>query len=54
MTITEIIFILENKVKTLEQQRSMAVTNGDIEVVTAIDTQLIETKTTVDTLKKSN
>jgi hypothetical protein len=53
MTINEIIFILENKVRNLEQQRSAAVNAGDINTVTAIDAQLIETVTTLDTLKKT-
>jgi len=52
MKIEEIIFILENKIRTLEQQRSMAVTNGDLQAVTLIDTQINETIITLDSLKK--
>lgn len=51
MKLEEIIFILENKIKHLEQQRTIAVVNGDLEMVVAIDVQLIETKTTLDKLK---
>jgi hypothetical protein len=53
MKIEEIIFILENKIKNLEQQRSAAVLSGDLELVVFIDTQLVETKNTLDTLKNS-
>jgi hypothetical protein len=52
MKIEEIIFILENKVRNLEQQRSMAVTNGDLETVTLIDSQIAETNITLGSLKK--
>jgi hypothetical protein len=52
MKIEEIIFILENKVKSLEQQRSMAVTNGDLQAVTLIDTQINDTIMSLDSLKK--
>jgi hypothetical protein len=51
MKIEEIIFILENKVRNLEQQRSIAVGNGDLEVVTLIDSQIGETSITLDSLK---
>lgn len=51
MKLDEIIFILENKIKNLEQQRSIAVMNGDLEMVTVIDLQIVETQTTLDTLK---
>lgn len=53
MRIEEIVFILENKIKNLEQQRSTAVINGDLNMVIAIDLQIDETKITLDTLKKS-
>ena len=52
MKIEEIIFILENKIRTLEQQKSTAVTNGDLQAVTLIDTQINETIITLDSLKK--
>jgi hypothetical protein len=51
MKIEEIIFILENKVRNLEQQRSIAVTNGDLQAVTLIDSQISETTITLDSLK---
>lgn len=54
MKLEEIIFILENKLKTLEQQKSMAINNGDLEVVISIDLQINETKDTLNSLKKSN
>jgi hypothetical protein len=53
MKLEEIIFILENKLKTLEQQRSTAVTNGDLEIVISIDLQINETVDTLNLLKKS-
>jgi len=52
MRIEEIIFILENKIKNLEQQRSIAVSNGDLELVILVDNQLLEAKNTLDMLKK--
>jgi hypothetical protein len=54
MKIEEVIFILENKVRTLEQQRSAAISAGDLASVIVIDTQITETKTTLDTLAKQN
>jgi hypothetical protein len=53
MKIEEIIFILENKVRNLEQQRSMAVTNGDLEAVVLINSQIEETNITLNSLKSS-
>jgi hypothetical protein len=53
MKIEEIIFILENKVRNLEQQRSIVVTNGDLEAVTLIDSQIAETNITLNSLKSS-
>ena len=41
-----------NKLKTLEQQKSMAINNGDLEVVISIDLQINETKDTLNSLKK--
>jgi len=53
MKIEEIIFILENRIKNLEQQKNAAVMAGDLEMVTAIDMQIVETTITLDTLKKA-
>jgi hypothetical protein len=52
MKIEEIIFILENKLKTLEQQRSCAVLNGDLEAVVLIDNQINDTTVTLTLIKK--
>jgi hypothetical protein len=52
MKMGEIIFILENKIKTLEQHRSTAVINGDLEAVVLIDSQMEETNITLNSLKK--
>jgi hypothetical protein len=51
MKLEEIIFVLENKIKSLEQQRGTAVLNGDLEVIAIIDTQLIETQTSLDSIR---
>jgi len=53
MKIEEIVFILENKIKNLEQQKNAAIMAGDLEMVTAIDIQIVETQITLDTLKKT-
>lgn len=53
MKIEEIIFILENKVKTLEQQKSIAIVNGDLEIVVSIEEQINETNIALNSLKKS-
>jgi|694.fasta_scaffold116850_4 hypothetical protein len=53
MKIEEIIFILENKIKNLEQQKNVAVMAGDLEMVTVIDIQIVETQITLDTLKNT-
>jgi len=52
MKIEEIIFILENKIKNLEQQKNAAIMAGDLEMVTVIDTQIVETQITLDRLKE--
>ena len=51
MKIEDIIFILENKIKNLEQQKNVAILAGDLEMVTAIDIQIVETQVTLDSLK---
>jgi hypothetical protein len=53
MKIEEIIFILENKIKNLEQQKNIAVLAGDLEMVTVIDIQIVETQITLDKLKNT-
>lgn len=53
MKIEEIIFILENKIKNLEQQKNVAVMAGDLEMVTVIDIQIVETQITLDKLKNT-
>jgi hypothetical protein len=53
MKIEEIIFILENKIKNLEQQKNIAVMAGDLEMVTVIDIQIVETQITLDKLKNT-
>jgi hypothetical protein len=53
MKIEEIIFILENKIKNLEQQKNIAVMAGDLEMVTTIDIQIVETQITLDKLKNT-
>jgi hypothetical protein len=53
MKIEEIIFILENRIKNLEQQKNAAVMVGDLEMVTAIDIQIVETQISLDSIKKS-
>lgn len=53
MKIEEIIFILENRIKALQQQRDNAVMSGNLELVTQIDIEITETQNTLDTLKKS-
>lgn len=53
MKIEEIIFILENRIKSLLQQRDNAVMSGNLEIVTQLDIEIAETQNTLDTLKKS-
>jgi hypothetical protein len=53
MKIEEIVFILENKIKNLEQQKNTAILSGDLEMVTAIDIQMVETQISLDSIKKS-
>jgi len=52
MKLDELIFILENKIKTLEQQKNIATLSGDLEVITLIDSQLIETQITLDSIRR--
>lgn len=53
MKIEEIIFILENRIKSLTQQRDNAVMSGNLELVAQIDIELIETQNTLSSLKSS-
>lgn len=53
MKIEEIIFILENRIKTLQQQRDNAVMSGNLELVVQLDVEITETQNTLETLKKS-
>jgi hypothetical protein len=53
MKIEEIIFILENRIKSLTQQRDQAVMSGNLELVVQIDIELLETQNTIDSLKKT-
>jgi hypothetical protein len=51
MKIEEIIFILENRIKSLTQQRDNAVMSGNLELVNQIDIELTETQNTLNTIK---
>lgn len=51
MKIEEVVFILENRIKSLQQQRDSAVMSGNLESVNLIDIQLIETNNTLMALK---
>lgn len=53
MKIDEIIFILENRIKALQQQRDNAVMSGNLELVVQLDVEITETQNTLETLKKS-
>lgn len=53
MKIEEVVFILENRIKTLNQQRDNAVMSGNLELVNQLDVEIIETQNTLDTLKKT-
>jgi hypothetical protein len=53
MKIEEIIFILENRIKSLMQQRDNAIMSGNLDIVNQIDAELVETQNTLETLKKS-
>lgn len=53
MKVEEIIFILENRIKSLIQQRDNAVMSGNLDIVNQIDAELIETQNTLDTLRKN-
>jgi hypothetical protein len=53
MKIVEIIFIIENKIKSLTQQRDNAVMGGNLEIVNQLDIELIETQNTLYNLKKT-
>ena len=52
MEVHEITFILENKLRTLEQQRSTAVSSGDLEAVVSLDSKITETANTLALIKK--
>jgi hypothetical protein len=51
MKIEEIVFILENRIKSLTQQRDNAVMSGNLELVNQIDIELTETQNTLNTIK---
>lgn len=51
MKIEEIIFILENRIKALQQQRDNAVMGGNLELVVQLDVEITETQNTLQTLK---
>lgn len=53
MKIDEIIFILENRIKALQQQRDNAVMSGNLELVNQIDIELTETQNTLNTIKSA-
>lgn len=53
MKIEEIIFIIENRIKALVQQRDNAVMSGNLDLVAQIDIELTETQNTLDILKKA-
>lgn len=53
MKIEEIIFILENRIKALHQQRDNAVMSGNLELVNQIDIELTETQNTLNTIKSA-
>lgn len=53
MKIEEIIFILENRIKSLAQQRDNAIMSGNLELVNQIDIEVTETQNTLDRLKSS-
>lgn len=52
MTLDEIVFIVENKIKALEQQKNSAIMAGELELVGLIDAQIVETMITLNNLKK--
>lgn len=53
MKIEEIIFILENRIKALQQQRDNAVMSGNLDLVNQIDIELTETQNTLNTIKSA-
>lgn len=51
MTLTEILKIMENRIIVLNEARKAAVINGDLEQVNKIDTDLLTTASSIETLK---
>ena len=52
MTVQELIFILQNRVLTLNEARKNAVNSGDPERVVQIDGDLLTTNISLDQIKK--
>ncbi len=50
MHITDIVKILENKVQTLEMNKSAAFQTGDLNIYNSIDLEIFETKQTIEQL----
>lgn len=53
MKIEEIIFILENRIKALNQQKDNATMTGNLELVNQLDIELTETQNTLNVLKNT-
>lgn len=51
MNITDLIKLVENRVRYLEQARQSAWDSGDVSGVATADTQLAETRQTLESLK---
>lgn len=50
MTITDLIKLASNKLTMLNNARATAVTLGDVDAITKIDTSIAETQSTLDKL----
>jgi hypothetical protein len=53
MTIQEILIILENRIIALTESRKNAVSSGDLPMVIKIDTDLNNTLSSVDDIKRT-
>jgi hypothetical protein len=51
MNMQELITLLSNNIATLNNARSTAVVNGDVEAVLRLDDEIAETQATLDQLR---
>ena len=51
MTLNEILLIMQNRILTLNEARKAAVTAGDLERVTQIESDLLTTLTSIEQMK---